>query len=526
MEIHGFALGIRIEMLEKEYSNEAISYELGRIFSAISDKILCDLELFSGKALIDDTDSDTVYTLVFMNGNVSRMRKLFAALDSDAYVRSILATYRSYIQTNVITKIDGLTYRGKFDSHGRLTGSDSAFDVPYLRSCATHGKEYADLTLLIAPDKFKGSLNAQSVSRIIMRATRKILPAAKVISVPIADGGDGTVNVLVNAFNGIKRKCTVKNAYGEIVEAEYGIINGDTAVIEMASACGIAMLGESILDPMKASSFGTGELILFAANEGVKRILVGIGGSATNDGGMGAAIALGVKFLDDEGNELAGCGEDMAKVCTIDTSAVSPILKDIDIRVMCDVNNPLTGENGATMIFGPQKGATAQQLDLLEQGMCNLERIYNAHSGADVCAEPGCGAAGGLGAMLRSILNAGLSSGAQTVLDAVNFKQLLCEADMVITAEGCLDSSSVKNGKAVGTVLKYAVNHSVSAAVIAGSFGAGYDCIAEMGDFILKSCINAPMTLEYAMANAEHLLEQSAEDMFRGMIAQKNLAKR
>ncbi len=526
MEIHGFALGIRIEMLEKEYSDEVLSYELGRIFSAISDKILCDLELFSGKASIDDTDSDTVYTLVFMNGNVRRMRKLFAALDSDAYVGSILTTYRPYIQTNVIAKIDGLIYRGKFGTHGELTGSDSSFDVPYLRSCATHGKEYGDLTLLVAPDKFKGSLDAQNVSRIIMSAARKILPGAKVISVPVADGGDGTANVLVNAFNGIKRKCTVKNAYGEIVEAEYGIINGDTAVIEMASASGIAMLDTSILDLMKASSFGTGELILCAANEGVKHILIGIGGSATNDGGMGAAIALGVKFLDNVGNELTGCGEDMIKACNMDVSAVSPLLKEIDIRVMCDVNNPLTGENGATMIFGPQKGASAQQLELLEQGMCNLETLYNSHCGFEVCSEPGCGAAGGLGAMLRSILNAQLSSGAQTVLDAVNFKQLLCKADMVITAEGCLDSSSVKNGKAVGTVLNYAVNNLVPAAVIAGSFGTGYDCIAELGNFSLKSCVNTPMTLEYAMANAEYLLKQAAEDLFRSMIAQKTLAMR
>lgn len=526
MEIHKFALGIRIEMFKKEYSDEALSYELGRVFSAISDSILKDLELFSGKALIDDSDSDTVYTLVFMNGNVKRMRKLYAALDSDAYVKSILARFRPYIQTNAITKIECLTYRGKFNSKGRLMDSDHAFDVQYLRASAVHGKEYEKLTLLVAPDKFKGSLTAECISKIIMRVARKVLPAAKVVTVPIADGGDGTVNVLVNAFNGIKRKCTVKNAYGEPIEAEYGIINGDTAVIEMAVASGIAKLDKDMLDPMKASSFGTGELIMFAANEGVKRILIGIGGSATNDGGMGAAIALGVKFFDDMGNELTGCGENMGMACTMDASAISPILEGIDIRVMCDVNNPLTGENGATRIFGPQKGATAQQLDLLEQGMCNLETLYNAYCGFEVCTEPGCGAAGGLGAMLKSILRAQLSSGAETVLDAVHFEQFLSESDMLITAEGCLDSSSVKTGKAIGTVLRYAANYHVPAAVIAGSFGKGYESIAELGDFILKNCVNAPMTLEYAMSNAEYLLERATEDMFRGMIAQKALAKR
>ena len=169
----------------------------------------------------------------------------------------------------------------------------------------------------------------------------------------------------------------------------------------MAQASGLAMLDPRELDPMKASSFGTGELILHALNEGIKHILIGIGGSATNDGGMGAAAALGVRFFDADGGELPGCGESMVKVCSMDTSGMPSKLETVDIRVMCDVKNPMTGENGATMVFGPQKGASGTVLDELEQGMKNLERVYNDYHCSEVCSEPGTGAAGGMGAMLR-----------------------------------------------------------------------------------------------------------------------------
>ena len=286
------------------------------------------------------------------------------------------------------------------------------------------------------------------------------------------------------------------------------------------------MLDPGELDPMKASSFGTGELILHALNEGIKHILIGIGGSATNDGGMGAAAALGVRFFDADGGELPGCGESMAKVCSMDTSGMPSKLETVDIRVMCDVKNPMTGENGATMVFGPQKGASGAVLDELERGMKNLERVYNDYHCSEVCSEPGTGAAGGMGAMLRVLLGAELKSGAEAVLEAVHFDELLTEADLVITGEGCLDGDSVDSGKAVGTVLRHAAAREVPAAVIAGCFGEGYERAAKLGGVALKSCINRPMTLEYAMEHSEELLSLAAEELLRGVAAVRNTRMR
>ena len=526
MEVHRFGLGIRIEMLKADFGDEELLDEFGHIFSALSAEVLEGLQLYGGCCKLDEKDSDSIFTLVFMNGKVRRMRKLFARLDGDAYIKSILASYRPYIQTNTLCKVEGLRYFGEFGSDGMLHGGEIKLDIRALMRRNLRHAAGKGFTILLSPDKFKGSMSAEFAARTIMGAARRVLPGCRIISAPIADGGDGTVDALVRAFDGLKRRATVTNANGDKVEAEYGIIGGNTAIIEMAQASGLAMLDPGELDPMKASSFGTGELILHALNEGIKHILIGIGGSATNDGGMGAAAALGVRFFDADGGELPGCGESMAKVCSMDTSGMPSKLETVDIRVMCDVKNPMTGENGATMVFGPQKGASGAVLDELERGMKNLERVYNDYHCSEVCSEPGTGAAGGMGAMLRVLLGAELKSGAEAVLEAVHFDELLTEADLVITGEGCLDGDSVDSGKAVGTVLRHAAAREVPAAVIAGCFGEGYERAAKLGSVALKSCINRPMTLEYAMEHSEELLSLAAEELLRGVAAVRNTRMR
>lgn len=514
MEVQRFGLGIRLDMLDAGFGEEELMEVFGHIFSVLSSELLMGLKLYGGHCKLDDTDSDSIFTIVFMGGGMHRTRKLFLKLDGDAYIRSMLASFRPYIQTNTLCRVEGLSYYGTFGKDGMISGGEVKLDIHAVRRRGLRRAEGKGITILLAPDKFKGSLSAELVVRTVIGAARSVLPGCRVIPAPIADGGDGTVNAMVKAFDGVKRKAIVTGPLGERIEAEYGIIGGNTAIIEMAQASGLALLDPDALDPLKASSRGTGELISHALNEGVRHILIGIGGSATNDGGIGAAIALGAKFFDREGNELEGCGGDMVKVDHIDLSMLHPKLENVDIRVMCDVKNPLTGPNGATMIYGKQKGADEDALKALEEGMKNIERLYNDYNCSEICSEPGTGAAGGMGAMLRALIGAELTSGAEAVLEAVRFDELLDEADLVITGEGCLDATSVDAGKAVGAVIRHAGAKGVPTAVIAGCFGEGVGRLKAYQNIALISCIDRPMTVEYAMNHAEDMLREAAERLF------------
>lgn len=529
MEVLRFGLGLRFETFDSAIIGETNDHGfleeaypkkmLSQLFSVLNAKDVSGLKLYGGRFKLDDCDSDSIYTVVFMNGRIKKTRKLFLKLDSVPIIRGMLASYRPYIQTNVLCRAEGLTYFGEFDEDGALMGGEVDLGIKVMNKCEskmriTEGKE---LTILLAPDKFKGSMSADTVVRLLKKTARRIIPDCRIIPAPIADGGDGTVNALVRSFDGAFRSMDVTAPNGGTVRAEYGVIGGDTAIIEMAAASGLALVPENERDPLNATSKGTGELIERALNEGMKRILIGIGGSATNDGGMGAAIALGAKFFDSDGNELSGIGSDLLRLERMDLSGLHPKLRDCDIAVMCDVENPLTGENGATYTYGMQKGADKGMLKQLEAGMKRLERIYDAHAGRPICSESGSGAAGGMGAMLACLAGARLTSGAEAVLDAVHFDSLLEGADIVITGEGMLDATSACCGKAVGTVVSHAKIKGVPAFVIAGCLGKGYENIFNIANVGLYTCVDSPMMAQEAMENAETLLDSAAERLYRSI---------
>lgn len=523
MEIKRVGFGLRFEMPNNEDSGEAVDEILGKVISVLRSERVKGLELYGGLAKIDGYDDENIYTLAFTNGGVSRMRKLFAILDSEWKIKGMLSSYRPFIQTNALRNVEGLAFVGRFSDDGAVffRENEQNMSVGKGSRCRKTG-----LTVLCAADKFKGSLTSRQAVRCIGEAARKVFENCRVISVPIADGGDGTAETMVNAFNGVHRNVNVNDPYGRRIEASYGIINGSTAIIEMAKASGLALCSEYELDPLHASSVGTGELIVHALNEGTKRILIGIGGSATNDGGMGAARTLGVRFLDEDGNELEGCGENMLKVRSIDTSALHSGIRKSQIKVLCDVRNKLTGEAGATYVFGPQKGANGEMLEILENGMKNLGKLYDKISGKSVSKMPGSGAAGGMGAMLAALLGAELCSGSEAVLEAVDFDSLLLEADVVVTGEGRFDSSSVESGKAVGEVLYRAGAAGKPAFVLAGELGDGKEKAVVADMTAVSACVCRPMELSFAMENAETLLFEAAERLFESINVSMHIGKR
>ncbi len=332
--------------------------------------------------------------------------------------------------------------------------------------------------------------------------------------IPVADGGEGTTDAVVRAVHGEIRRVTVHGPLMEPEEAFYGILDKRRAVMEMAAASGLPMLAPDQLDPRKTTSYGTGELLKAILDQGCTDIFVAIGGSATNDGGMGCMRALGVKFLDRYGNELAGRGEDLGKVAKIDSSGLDPRLRELKITAMCDVTNPLCGENGATYTFGPQKGGTAEMLDELERGMQNYREVIIREYGVDPDEMPGSGAAGGLGAALLVFLNAALKSGIETVLDLIDFDKKLEGVSLVVTGEGRADRQSCfgKVMQGVGSRCKRA---GIPAIALVGSIAEGAEQIFDYGIDSIMTTVNAAMSLEDALENTEDLYYRAAVRMFR-----------
>lgn len=295
--------------------------------------------------------------------------------------------------------------------------------------------------IVIATDSFKGTLSASEVCRTVKNELIKRYPDLEVMEIPVADGGEGTVEALLTAMSGEKIICTVKSPLGRDITAFYGILPDGTAVIEMAQASGITLEKEN--DALRASSYGTGQLILDAVSKGMKNILVGIGGSATTDGGIGAIAALGVRFLDANERDVPLCGEGLRLIEKIDISGLDKRLKECNITVLCDVVNPLYGENGAAYVFSPQKGAKDKDVLLLDEGLRNLARVSYTVLGKDYSPCEGAGAAGGLGFGLIAFLGARLTKGIEYILDKTNFSEKIKDADLIITGEGKLDSQSL-----------------------------------------------------------------------------------
>jgi glycerate kinase len=308
------------------------------------------------------------------------------------------------------------------------------------------------MKIVTAPNAFKGSLTATEAAIAMEAGIRRILPDAEVVKVPVADGGDGLVDVAVEALNGEMCSLTVTGPRNSPVEANFCYVKSMNMVtVEMALASGLALLPDDLQDPTLTTTFGTGELIKAGLDLGVSRINVGIGGSATNDGGMGMAQALGVRFLDKEGRELPGIGGSLASIARIDLSGLDPRIKETTIEAVCDVENPLYGPGGAAFVYGPQKGATPEQVEKLDQGLENFAELIQKDMGIDVANMPGAGAAGGLGAGLHAFLGAKLCKGIDLMFDLVGLPDKLSGADLALTGEGQIDFQTVF-GKAPGGV--------------------------------------------------------------------------
>ncbi|MDZ7794989.1 MAG: glycerate kinase [Spirochaetia bacterium] len=370
------------------------------------------------------------------------------------------------------------------------------------------------MKILIAPDSFKGSNSSLKVAEAIEEGVCRVFPEAVVEKVPIGDGGEGTVDALVEANEGEIITLQVNGPLGHPVDSFYGIVDEGTAVIEMAAASGLDLLPEHQRDVLRASTYGTGQLIMHALEQGVEEIILAIGGSATNDGGTGMAAALGYRFLDDKGEELPPGGAALQKLASIDDSRVDPRVRKARFRVACDVNNPLLGERGASAVYGPQKGAGPQDVQTLDAALKQLSKVVELQFGQKVDETPGAGAAGGLGYGLLVFCGATLEKGIDIVLDAVNFDERLENKDMVITGEGKIDGQTAYGKVPIGIAYR-AKQKGVPVLVIAGDIGDGIEAVYDKGIDAVMSTVNRAMSLEEAMGNSRALLIDGAERAMR-----------
>ena len=372
------------------------------------------------------------------------------------------------------------------------------------------------MKIVVAPQALKGSLDAPEVGAAIAAGVRAVFPDAQIAVVPVADGGEGTVRALVAATAGESRRTRVDSPLGEPVEAEWGIlgtgrehdarnIHARTAVIEMAAASGLPLVSPSRRDPRITSTHGTGELLRAALDAGCRAVILGIGGSATNDGGAGMARALGARLLDDAGNELPPGGAALALLARIDVSGLDARLRATDVRVACDVTNPLCGPTGASAVYGPQKGATPEMVRALDAALAHYADVLRRDLGADVRDVPGAGAAGGLGAGLLAFAGARLVPGARLVLDALHFAETMRGADLAITAEGRLDAQTAY-GKAPGAVAAAARAAGARAIVLAGAVAMDEAALAQLGFDAAIPLPDGPLTLDESMARAAELV--------------------
>ena len=362
------------------------------------------------------------------------------------------------------------------------------------------------MRIMVAPDSYKGSISALGVASAIERGVHIVFPEAEVIRVPIADGGEGTVEALTTATGGSIHYEEVVGPMGEPVQAHWGILgDGTTAVIEMASASGLPLVPQNKRDPRITTTYGTGQLVRAALDKGIRRIVIGIGGSATNDAGTGMAQALGAKFVDDSGVELPAGGAALARLTRIDLTGLDGRLNDTEILAACDVDNPLCGPRGASAVYGPQKGATPKMVAELDAALRVFATVATAATGKEVAEWSGAGAAGGLGAGLLFFTHAKLRPGVEVVLEATNFNQLVSRADLVITGEGRTDFQTAF-GKAPVGVAKAAKTFGVPVICISGGLGKGHEDVLAHGIDGVNSMVPMPMSLEECMEQGPELV--------------------
>jgi glycerate kinase len=341
--------------------------------------------------------------------------------------------------------------------------------------------------ILLVPDSFKGTMSSTEVCAIMEEAIKTFYPEAQVISIPVADGGEGSVDAFLAALGGEKRFVSVQGPFGCKMNSFFGILKNGIAIIEMAACAGLPLVGTE-KNPLLATTYGAGELIKAALDSGCSKVVMGIGGSATNDGGCGTAVALGVKFFDKAGKAFVPTGGTLHQIEHIDKSDLDPRLKKIELVTMCDIDNPLYGENGAAYIFGPQKGANSDQVQFLDAGLRHLAEIVRKEFLLNIAETAGAGAAGGMGYGMRVFLDSSIQMGIETVLDTVNFNELLEDADCVFTGEGKIDSQSLR-GKVIIGIARRTKKANVPLVAIVGAVNNGIDAAYDAG-VTAVFCIN------------------------------------
>ncbi|MEI1423607.1 glycerate kinase [Bacillus cabrialesii] len=369
------------------------------------------------------------------------------------------------------------------------------------------------MKIIIAPDSFKESLSALEAADAIERGFKSVFPGADYRKLPMADGGEGTVQSLVDATNGWIKEQVVKGPLGEPVTAFFGMLgDGKTAVIEMAAASGLHLVPVEKRNPLVTTTKGTGELITAALDAGAERLIIGIGGSATNDGGAGVIQALGGRLLDESGREIGPGGGALSQLAFIDVSGIDPRIHHVKLEVACDVDNPLTGPRGASAVFGPQKGATDDMVRVLDQHLTHFADVAEKALGTTFRETEGAGAAGGLGWSLLAFLHADLKRGIDIVLEAVDFENEVQDADLVITGEGRIDSQTIYGKTPIG-VAKTAKSYEVPVIGIAGSISRESDAVYQHGIDALFSIVPGAVPLEDAFEHAAEYMERTARDI-------------
>ncbi|MEC7271227.1 MAG: glycerate kinase [Chloroflexota bacterium] len=382
------------------------------------------------------------------------------------------------------------------------------------------------MKIIIAPQSFKGSLTAKEATNIILDCAKSVFPNAELVGLPIADGGDGTLETIIDATNGELINSNVKGPDNRIVEASWGLFNSEknekTAIIEMARASGLAMLDPNNLDPFNSTTFGTGELIINAVKNGAKKIILGIGGSATNDCGIGVAKAVGIKFLDSKKNEIDNNVANFSKIHEINLNNFNPELKNIKFEVACDVTNTLCGIEGASYIYGPQKGASIDDIKILDKNLLHIGNLIEKELNLNVLNLKGGGAAGGLGAGMVAFFGATLRPGVDIIFDTLNVEEKIKDADLIITGEGQFDISSTYN-KAPTAIAKLGKKYNIPAIGISGSFGEGFDKLDEFGILSKSTLINKISTLDDNIKDADNLLRIASVEQLKAIKIGMNL---
>lgn len=369
------------------------------------------------------------------------------------------------------------------------------------------------MKIVIAPDSYKESLTAMEVATAIENGFKKVMPDAEFVKLPMADGGEGTVQSLVDATGGRIVTATVTGPLGQPVEGFYGLLgDGSTAVIEMAAASGLHLVEPAKRNPLLTTTYGTGELIKAALDAGVKHIIVGIGGSATNDGGIGMAQALGARLQDEQGADLVYGGGALEKLASIDLSGLDSRLTDVKLEVACDVDNPLCGPKGASHIFGPQKGATPEMVEQLDSNLAHYAEVIRQTNGKEVIDQAGAGAAGGLGAALLGLFDASLRPGISIVMDAVNLAEVVKDADLVITGEGRIDSQTIHGKTPIG-VARTAKQYDLPVIGIAGSIAQDCHVVHEHGIDAVYSVVLGATDLPTALKEAAFNVEMTSRNV-------------